>query len=111
VPATLVAARAQATVEALATAEGALTVVWHSVMWQYVDAAERAAITARLEALGETATPTAPLARLSLEPRGRKSATGVEFVVRLRTWPGAGVRVLATAHPHGDTVVWRRPEA
>jgi hypothetical protein len=108
VPATLVAARAQATVEALSLVEGAATVVWHSVMWQYVDPTEQAAITARLEALGEAATPSAPLARLSLEPRGRGSAKGVEFVVRLRTWPGDGVRVLATAHPHGDTVVWRR---
>lgn len=111
VPATLVAARAQATVEALRVVEGAATVIWHSVMWQYVSPAEQAAITARLEVLGETATATAPLVRLSLEPRGRGSAAGVEFVVRLRTWPGDGVRVLATAHPHGDTVVWRRLDA
>lgn len=110
VPVAVRAERARDTVAGLRLVEGLATVVWHSVMWQYVGAEEKAEITAGLDDLGAGATPAAPLARLSLEPRGRRSAAGVEFVVRLRTWPGDGVRVLGTAHPHGATVVWRRPD-
>lgn len=108
VPATVRRERAADTVAALLLAEGTVTVVWHSVMWQYVTEAERAEITAGFERLGLQASPSAPLARLSLEPRGRSSPAGVEFVVRLRTWPGDGVETLGAAHPHGAPVVWRR---
>ena len=108
VPATVRAERARDTVAALRLVPGTVTVLWHSVMWQYVAADERAEITAGLDALGAGATAAGPLARLSLEPRGRGTAAGVEFVVRLRTWPGQATELLGNAHPHGATVVWRR---
>jgi hypothetical protein len=111
VPAPVRAERAADTVAGLRLADGAATVVWHSVMWQYVGDAERREITAGLDRLGEAATPASPLARLSLEPRGRHSPAGVEFVVRLRTWPGRDVELIGTAHPHGATVVWRPLQA
>lgn len=98
--------RALDTLRELRLHPGAVTVVWHSLVWQYLPDAERAAIAARLAGLGATATADAPLARLSLEPRGRRSPEGVQFVLRLQTWPGEGVELLGRAHPHRPDVVW-----
>lgn len=104
------AERAAATVAAVKPVEGTLTLIWHSVMWQYLPAEEQLEIDASFETLGALATPAGPVARLSLEPRRAvyPFPSGVEFQVRMRTWPGRGVELLATAHPHGDTVVWVR---
>ena len=54
----------------LALREGHLTVLWHSVMWQYLPPPEQRAAEAALAALGAAATAEAPLARVSLEPAG-----------------------------------------
>ena len=54
-----------------AVEEGATTVVWHSVMWQYLPTDEQERTAARIEALGEQATATAPLVHLFLEPTRR----------------------------------------
>jgi hypothetical protein len=83
-----------------------VTVLWHSVMWQYVERAERAAIEGRLQQLGEQATVDRPLARIALEPRWRTSRRVVEFLVTLRTWPDGTERILGSAHPHGLPVIW-----
>ncbi|HEY3605472.1 MAG TPA: DUF2332 domain-containing protein [Sporichthyaceae bacterium] len=99
--------RAGETLQQLQLHPGAVTVVWHSLLWQYLDDDERADVAAGLDTLGATATPDAPLARLSLEPRGRRSPDGVQFVVRLQTWPGDGVEVLGHAHPHRPDVTWQ----
>jgi hypothetical protein len=100
--------RATDTLAEVRLTPGALTVVWHSLLWQYLDDDDRAVFAARLEDLGATATPERPLARLSLEPRGRNAPDGVQFVVRLQTWPGpGGPALLGTAHPHRPDVVWR----
>lgn len=48
-PARLVRAGAAELLAGLVPVEGTLTVVWHSVMWQYLDAQERRAVTERLE--------------------------------------------------------------
>ncbi len=82
-----------------------LTVVQHSIMWQYVDAVEQEAITTALEAAGARATRSRPLAHLSFEPaEGAYAGSGPQ--VRLRSWPGGTSRVLAHAHPHGAWVRW-----
>lgn len=98
--------RAATTLGRLGLAESALTVVWHSLFWQYVGEGERKAVNAGFAALGAHATPSAPLARLSLEPRGRNAREGVEFVLRVQTWPGAGVDLLGVAHPHSAVLTW-----
>ncbi len=90
--------------ELAAPVPGVATVVWHSVVWQYLDPAERDAVTGLLQAAGERATREAPLARLSLEP-DRPGEDG-RFVVELTTWPGGHRRVLADAHGHGPPVHW-----
>jgi hypothetical protein len=84
--------------------EGSTTVVWHSVVWQYVDPAERAAVDALLERVGSRATSTAPLARVSLEPE--RVGEDFTFRVHVQRWPD-GERVhVADALGHGPPVRW-----
>lgn len=84
---------------------GVATVVWHSVVWQYLDPAERAALTDRLQEAAQRATVEAPLAHLSLEPE-RVGDGDFRFTIALTTWPGGGRRVLGTARGHGPPVRW-----
>jgi hypothetical protein len=86
--------------------DGTTTVVWHSVMWQYLPTAEQERAAARIEALGELATKTAPLVHLFLEPTRRAHDRDHEFLVVLTTWPGGERRILGRAAPHGVPVTW-----
>lgn len=61
-PVRLVRSEAADLLDTLELAGGALTVVWHSVMWQYLDAAEQARMSARLAGLG-TASDNAAVPR------------------------------------------------
>lgn len=83
-------------------AAGAVTVVLHSIAFQYFPAASQNRITAHLVGLGATATPEAPLAWLRFEFDGAAD----EPTLRLRLWPGGDDRLLARAHPHGASVEW-----
>jgi hypothetical protein len=111
---------------------GAATVVFHSVVMQYVGPDERDAVVRLMRAAGEAATTDAPLAWLRMEPPfadlGRFFATEYArtdvndalfpehpeappdmdglAVVSLTTWPGGETRVIARAGYHGDPVVW-----
>lgn len=87
--------------ELAALRPGVLTVLWHSVVWQYLEPAERREVERVIADAGGRATADAPLARLSLEPE----RTG-RFAVDLTIWPGGGTRRLATAQGHGPPVVW-----
>ncbi|TCC34360.1 DUF2332 domain-containing protein [Kribbella speibonae] len=95
---------------ALELSEGHVTVVWHSIMWQYLRRTDRSAIEARLEELGAQTTESAPLAHLRLEPHQvithDRGATGWEYRVDLQTWPGGERRILGRAAPHGQELVW-----
>ena len=77
-------------------------VVLHSIVWQYLPTPERWAVTAALEAAGERATPSAPLAWVRFEPDewDRRRAA-----VWLRTWTGEGPsgqdRLVAHVDYHG----------
>jgi len=88
--------------------EGTTTVLWHSVMWQYLDRAERTAVDEGVRRLGSTATERAPFAHVFLEPRRRTPAAEHEFLVVLERWPGGDWTVLGQAHPHGVPVRWER---
>ncbi|MEV0157964.1 DUF2332 domain-containing protein [Micromonospora sp. NPDC050686] len=94
VPARVEAAGAADFLAGLRPAPGVLTVVWHSVMRQYVPAAEWAQVSAEIDRLA-VAGPA--FAHLSFEPdpvdRGR-------FTLRARIGAGPD-RELAEAHPHG----------
>jgi hypothetical protein len=82
---------------------GELTVIWHSVVRQYVPAAAWAAIERAVQDAGRAATPGAPLALLSMEP-GDDPLAG--FAVTVTTWPGGVARRLADAGDHGPPVRW-----
>lgn len=85
--------------------EGVTTVVWHSVVWQYVDPAERAAVDALLERTGRAAGAGTPLVRVSLEPQ-RIGGGDFTFRVHAQRWP-TGERVhVADALGHGPPVRW-----
>ncbi len=84
---------------------GVLTVVWHSVVWQYLSPQERTATTQSLREAGDRATADAPLAHLMLEPE-RVASGGFIFGVHLQNWPGGPRTRIATAQGHGPPVVW-----
>jgi hypothetical protein len=87
--------------------DGVSTVLWHSVMWQYMSRSDQQVVAARLAELGDRATRRCPFAHLSFEPQRRTAADPEhEFLVVLRTWPGGGRRILAAAAPHGLPTVW-----
>jgi hypothetical protein len=112
-PAEVVAERAEIFVRRLRLVPGTTTVVWHSVMRQYLTTGERAAVDDALDRLGATADDEIGLARVSLEPTRRRPGEEHEFLVRLRTWPARSAdhgdsldRVLGSAPPHGLPVTW-----
>ena len=86
-------------------APGAATVVWHSVVRQYLDRDERHAVDGLLAAAGDRADQDAPLFRLSLEPE-RKVQSTFRFLVELTSWPGGASRLLAECLGHGPPVTW-----
>lgn len=82
---------------------GVTRMIMHSVVWQYIAAEERKAITAAIETAGAAATVETPLAWVMLE--ANRDTHRHELTVRW--WPGAAEAVkLATAHPHGSWVEW-----
>ena len=94
-------------VERLALAPGHLTVLWHSVMWQYVPRPQQVRVTARLDELGRTASEEGPLVHLYAEPTRRTAEEEHRFWVWARTWPGPGEpEVLGRMAAHGLPVTW-----
>jgi hypothetical protein len=88
--------------------EGHLTVVWHSVMWQYVPVDQQERVRSRLAALGERAGEEAPLVHLFAEPTRRTPEEPHRFWVVAETWPGGGARrFLGRMAPHGIPVTWQ----
>jgi len=77
---------------------GEATVVFHSIVWQYLTDPERERLRSLLTTAASRATPEAPLAWLRMEPAG-----GVAQVT-LTTWPKGRERVLAQAGYHGRPV-------
>ena len=92
--------------EAIELREGTTTVLWHSVMWQYLSRAEQDAVTARIEELGAAATDTAPFAHLLLEPTARTPDSEHDFLVVLTEWPTGERRILGDSPGHGIPTTW-----
>jgi hypothetical protein len=78
------------------------TVVFHSIVWQYLTDDERTSAEAALTVAGGRATTDAPLAWLRLEP----SADLTHTELRVTTWPGGDERLLARCHYHLGPVHW-----
>jgi hypothetical protein len=110
VPARLHRVTAADAVAGMTLADGALTLLWHSITWQYLSDDERAAIRDGVAALAEQADASSPFAHLTLEPARRNfggSGTPIKFLVRARCWPGGELQILGECHPHGPPVNWR----
>lgn len=79
---------------------GRLTIVYHSVVMQYLTDDGRTAFFDAMRAAGERATTDAPLAWVRFEPARRT------FEVRVATWPGDRDELVAEAGAHGRPVRW-----
>lgn len=107
IPARLERRPAADAVAGLTLADGALTVLWHSITWQYLSTHERDAIRDRVDALAAQADVGSPFAHLTLEPARGGPGTPVKFLVRAASWPGGRRTVLGECHPHGPPVNWQ----
>jgi hypothetical protein len=83
---------------------GELTVIWQSVMRQYVPGESWAAVERAVDAAARAATADRPLAWLAMEP-GTHPLSG--FVLSATTWPGGSRRQLADVGDHGPPVRWQ----
>jgi hypothetical protein len=77
---------------------GVATVVFHSIVIQYLDEPSRDRFREALEDAGARATLDAPLAWLRMEPGGEQAE------IRLTSWPQGKERLVATASYHGRDV-------
>jgi len=102
IPAEMRTEPASETIARTALEPGTWTVLWHSIMRQYLSKEQEEAIDVGIEALGAQATDSARFAHVSLELVRGTTDTPVELV----TWPGRVTRRLGTAPPHGLPVTW-----
>ena len=85
---------------------GLATVVYHSIVWQYLEDTTREAVRASIYEAGRRSTADSPLAWLRFEFEG---TVHQRPELTLTQWPGGSRRHLAIAHPHGASVDWLRP--
>jgi hypothetical protein len=82
--------------------EGETFVLFHSIMWQYMPQSSKDAIQEALDDAGKTATRTAPIARLRMEPLGEAP----HATLSLTLWPEGETRRLAKCDYHGRWIEW-----
>ncbi len=94
---------------------GFLTVIMHSVMWQYMPPDVRATASRHLRRLTNTATESAPVAHISLEPPRAEDDSDVDFraarrhggfVITAGCAPFFTDRVVGYCPPHGPPAHW-----
>lgn len=78
--------------------KGTVTVVFHSIVMQYLPEEERREFERCVGEAGARAEAAAPLAWLRMEPAGKMAE------VRLTLWPGGEERLLARVGYHGNPV-------
>ncbi len=81
---------------------GMATVVFHSVVWGFLNEPEQARVWELLDLAGARASKDAPLAWLRLEP----TVTTEHAELWCTTWPGADERLIATSGFHLGRVNW-----
>ncbi|HEX2235288.1 MAG TPA: DUF2332 domain-containing protein [Actinomycetota bacterium] len=81
--------------------DGVATVVFHSIVLQYLEEAARAELEDAIGSAGRAATSSAPVAWLCMEPLDADAAG-----VWLTRWPGGRRRLIARAGYHGPPVIW-----
>lgn len=82
--------------------DNAATVLFHSVVWQYLPAESKAALREMIAQTAGSARAEAPLAWLRMEADPNAEAAEL----RLTLWPGGDDRLLARACYHGRWVDW-----
>ncbi|CAN5234166.1 hypothetical protein BH10PSE13_BH10PSE13_01350 [soil metagenome] len=82
---------------------GSATVVFHSIVWQYIPPAEQAEIFATLQSHAARATANAPFFWLRME----LNESSRQFELRLWTGDRHEDRLLAIVHPHGEFALWQ----
>lgn len=86
-----------------AGAAGMATVVFHSIVWQYLPPRTRGRLLATFHRGGRAATDGSPLAWVRMEPAGGDvAAPATEILMTL--WPGGTERLIARAGYHGQWV-------
>lgn len=83
---------------------GQSTVIFHSIMWEYMPVATQDYINVQIRRAGALATDAAPIAWLRLE----LDRPSVFPQLKLTLWPNGEERTLAAAHFHGAWVQWVR---
>ena len=86
---------------------GETTVIYHSIVWQYLTSATRQAIRASLQDAAARATHAAPLAWLAFEMPDPKTRP----LLTLTLWPGGTRETLAQAQAHGQFAHWSTQSA
>lgn len=85
---------------------GVRRVVFHSMVLQYADEAERAAIDAALWRAGARADADRPVARVGIEWRADRQAVEI----RVTRWDGSAgegeARLAGLCHPYGEWIDW-----
>lgn len=82
--------------------EGQLHLIYHTVAWQYFPQDKQDKGTRLIDAAGEQATDTRPLAWLRMEADGRRDGAALT----LRLWPGNETVHLGRVCFHGRWVRW-----
>ncbi len=77
---------------------GTATIVFHSIVWQYLARDTKDRLRSVLEHEGNRATTDRPIAWVRLEPAGERAD------VRVTNWPGGTERIIATCSYHGADV-------
>ncbi|MCU1379530.1 MAG: hypothetical protein JWN29_2513 [Acidimicrobiales bacterium] len=85
----------------LAPASGTTTVVFHSIVQQYLSPATRSGVNAAITDAATRATADAPLAHITFEPGEGRAET------RLTLWPGGEEHLVAVSGFHGSPLDWR----
>lgn len=81
---------------------GATRVVFHSIVWSYLDRSSQERIASHLTEVGSASSADGPLAWLRLELAGKDEPAAL----RLTLWPGGNDELLARVHPHGAWIRW-----
>jgi len=81
---------------------GSVTVLYHTVVWQYLPVTTRQRITNHMHTIGQNSSADAPLAWLRTEPVTVNSH--FHFAVKLTLWPGGTERIIAECHSHGTWI-------
>lgn len=74
---------------------GTLTIVFHSIVWQYLSPSTQKLVRSALHAEGARATVENPVAWVRMEPAGHVAD------VRITEWPGGSETILLTTSYHG----------